>query len=175
MYNWITFPHRQSAIVDTIPDLVEDTQTTALVSKWVHWNGYTSIIGPSTALNFLLLSLCPCRLLDTHTLAKSLLVSFEKISRGENSRQINRQGVEYLKALIKSAGAYNKSKHSLQLFMCVCEPVKTLFITWEHDQTCRVDGCERTFHSVPLRRARSWRKEIYSMVQSLEGSWGGVN
>ena len=33
MYNWITFAHRHSAIAETIPDLVEDTQTTALVSK----------------------------------------------------------------------------------------------------------------------------------------------
>ena len=70
-------------------------------------NRHTLIVVLKVQLSILVLfALCAGRLLDNHTLCNSLLVSFERISRGTNSRQINRQGVEYLKALIKSAGAW---------------------------------------------------------------------
>ena len=52
---------------------------------------------------FLMLGLV-CRIIGEHTLARGVLIDFSHISRGVNSRRVNQQGVNFLKALIKSAG-----------------------------------------------------------------------
>ena len=56
------------------------------------------------SLQLFLLVWLVCRIIGERTLARGVLIDFSHISRGVNSRRLNIQGVNFLKALIKSAG-----------------------------------------------------------------------
>lgn len=66
-------------------------------------------------------------LLAKHTMTKGLQVEINRIDRGTNSRQVNRQGVEYLKSLITGAGMLVFSIFDSTLF-CLKQVVLFVYV-----------------------------------------------